>query len=115
MILWIYAHLLTCVLLDFEPFRDWIIIWLIWHVYKSVSNEIKSINVNIQTLELITAVASNGDTDDMYPKASTAGVEGYSLLFKITFNNETIPPVVTIILQIYINYTRYNRYTYMQY
>jgi len=85
------------------------------YVYKDVSNEIKSINVNIQTLELITAVASNGDTDDMYPKASTAGVEGYTLLFKITFNNETIPPVFTIILQIYINYTRYNRCMYNVY
>jgi len=80
------------------------------YIYKDVSNEIKSINVSIQTFELITAVASNGDTDDMYPRASTAGVEAHSLLFKITFNNETIPPVVTIILQICINYTRYNRY-----
>lgn len=52
----------------------------------------------------MTAVASNGDTEEMYPNASIAGVEGYSLLFKITFNNDTIPPVVTIIFEIYITY-----------
>jgi len=50
----------------------------------------------------MTAVASNDDMEEMYPNASIAGVGGYSLLFKITFNNETIPPVVTIILEIYI-------------
>jgi len=71
------------------------------YIYVGVyANEIKFINVSIQTLDLITAVASNGDTEDMYPNASIAGVGGYSLLFKITFNNETIPPVVTIILEI---------------
>lgn len=68
------------------------------------SNEIKSIKISIQTFELITAVASNGDMEEMYPNARIAGVEGYSLLFKITFNNETIPPVVTIIFEIYIIY-----------
>jgi len=52
----------------------------------------------------MTAVASNGDMEEIYPNASIAGVEGYALLFKMTFNNETTPPVVTIIFEIYITY-----------
>jgi len=74
------------------------------YYYIGISNEIKCIKISIQTLELITAVASNGDMEEMYPKASIAGVDGYLSLFKITFNNETIPPVVTIIFEIYIIY-----------
>jgi len=67
-----------------------------------ILNKIKSLIISILTLELITAVASNGDMEEMYPNASIAGVEGYLLPFEMTFNNETIPPVVTIIFEIYI-------------
>lgn len=49
------------------------------------------------------ANASFGDIAAMYPKVSTAGVGDNSWLHEITFNNFSIPPLLTTIWAIYKN------------